>query len=82
MLGQDERTPNDADLDRRELATDGRVLALPYSREAVAFWQRTIAPSAGTEPLLLAWRDDRTLLLVTEHSVTAWTIAPLGSRPA
>lgn len=44
----------------------------------VAFWQRTIAPSAGTEPLLLAWRDDRTLLLITEHSVTAWTIAPLG----
>lgn len=42
----------------------------------VAFWQRTIAPSAGTEPLQLAWRDDRTLLLVTDHGVTAWTIAP------
>lgn len=42
----------------------------------VAFWQRTIAPHAGTEPLLLAWRDDRTLLAVTEHGVTAWTIDP------
>lgn len=44
----------------------------------VALWQRVTSTRASTDPLLLAWRDDRTLLLVEEHRVVAWTIAPLA----
>lgn len=49
---------------------------------AVAFWQRTPSPDANTIPLRLVWRDERTLLLVGEHAVVAWTIDPFAGPAA